>query len=83
MGCSEVPFFEECFKAPSVRDGQDLLDSIEKVFSGSPSWSYRIFYFRQGLPVDIIRNPVVETIMWPPCAVPIKKLHKLLFRMTD
>jgi len=66
-----------------VRDGQDLLDSIEEVFSGSSSWLYRILYFRQGLPVHIIRNPVVETLVGPSCVVPIKKLHKLLFRMTD
>jgi hypothetical protein len=45
-----------------VRDGQDLLGSLEEVFSGSSSWLYRILYFRQGLPVHIIRNPVVETL---------------------
>ena len=66
-----------------VRDGQDLLGSLEEVFSGSSSWLYCILYFRQGLPVHIVRNSVVETLVGPPCVVPIKKLHKLLFRMTD
>ena len=67
-----------------IRDGQDLSDNLRGFLSGFAAHvSCRIPHLGQGTPVNLIRGPVVKTLMGPPCIVAIKELRKLFFRMTD
>jgi hypothetical protein len=45
--------------------------------------SYRIPRLRQLSPIDFIRGPVIETLVQPPCVIPIKKLCEHLSRVSD
>ena len=70
--------------AAALRDGQDLSDNLRGFLSGFAAHvSCRIPHLGQGTPVNLIRGPVVKTLMGPPCIVAIKELRKLFFRMTD
>ena len=66
------------------RDGQVLSDNPQSFLSGlAAQGSYRLFRLRQRSPVDLIRGPVIKTLMAPPCIVPFKEFRKLLFCMGD